>query len=169
VQGQFLRFAVLLLFGSTYADLATVLDVVRPALSKHEIAIIQDAAFIAEAGGNPGVLVSCRLAHSSGEWIESSLMLAVDDSKGPNANQKIGIAISYGRRYLLSAMVGIAQTDPDGAGSEGKLTDTPGQKPTQTRSQAPQSTKSNSMEVCPSCGVQAIITDKFKGGVFVLA
>jgi hypothetical protein len=94
-----------------YADLATVLDVVKPALSKHGIAIVQAASL--ESGQ---VVLETRLAHSSGEWIESSLSVKPEDV----APQKIGSAITYARRYALSCMVGVAsEEDDDGNAAEG--------------------------------------------------
>jgi hypothetical protein len=94
-----------------YADLATVLDVVKPALSKHGIAIVQAASL--DAGQ---VVLETRLAHSSGEWIESSLAVKPEDT----APQKIGSAITYARRYALSCMVGVAsEEDDDGNAAEG--------------------------------------------------
>ena len=47
--------------------------------------------------------------HSSGQWIRSKvkLPLAKVDAQG------VGSAITYGRRYGLSSMVGIAQFDDD--------------------------------------------------------
>jgi hypothetical protein len=94
-----------------YADLASVLDVVKPALAKHGIAVVQAAALEGDK-----VNVETRLLHSSGEWIESALAVKPEDT----APQKIGSAITYARRYALSCMVGVAsEEDDDGNAAEG--------------------------------------------------
>jgi hypothetical protein len=94
-----------------YADLASVLDVVKPALAKHGIAVVQAAALEGDK-----VNVETRLLHSSGEWIESALAVKPEDI----APQKIGSAITYARRYALSCMVGVAsEEDDDGNAAEG--------------------------------------------------
>ena len=53
------------------------------------------------------------LMHSSGEWIKSEIRMPIakKDAHG------IGAATTYGRRYLLSSMVGVAQADDDGNGA----------------------------------------------------
>ena len=91
-------------FGNKYADLASVVDACRP-LSTHGIAILQPTS----ADGNK-VTVRTLLIHTSGEWISSDLTMTAKDA----SPQAIGSAITYGRRYALMAMVGIAPEDDDG-------------------------------------------------------
>ena len=50
------------------------------------------------------------LLHESGQWIKSEIRLPL--GKNPNA-QNIGSVMTYGRRYGLSAMAGVAQYDDD--------------------------------------------------------
>ena len=52
---------------------------------------------------------STTLMHSSGQWLRSKIKLPLSkvDAQG------VGAAVTYGRRYGLSAMVGIAQYDDD--------------------------------------------------------
>jgi hypothetical protein len=92
-------------FRSKYADLASILDEVRPIYSKHGIAIVQ-AAF------NEGDMigVETRLIHVSGEWVSGrvSTTLAKRDAQG------VGSAITYMRRYGLAGMTLVAQDDDDG-------------------------------------------------------
>ena len=93
-------------FKSQYATLAAVLDVVRPVMSKHGIGILQ-----APGNNDAGmVTVTTRLTHESGEWLESCLIVPT----GKNDAQGVGSSISYGRRYSLAAMCGVAQEDDDG-------------------------------------------------------
>ena len=95
-------------FRSKYADLASIRDACRP-LAKYGIAHLQPT----RADG-PHVTVTTLLLHSSGEWIAEDLTLTA----GQNTPQAVGSAITYGRRYGLAAMVGIAPEDDDGEAAE---------------------------------------------------
>lgn len=96
-------------YSYTYADLASVLDAVRKGLADAGIAVIQAPT---TGGDEMRVIVTTRLLHTSGEWVESSLRALATDDKP----QGIGSAITYLRRYALSAMTGIAtEEDDDGA------------------------------------------------------
>jgi hypothetical protein len=98
-------------FKSKYADLASVWDACRAPLSKNGLAVLQPV----RATG-PSVTITTILAHSSGEWISESLTMTAQQ----NTPQGVGSAITYGRRYGLSSMVGIAPDDDDGnAASQG--------------------------------------------------
>lgn len=98
-------------FKSKYADLASVWDACRSALSENGLAVIQQAEADAE-----GVLVTTTLAHSSGQWTRSTLRLIPKDG----SPQGVGSAITYGRRYALAAAVGVAQVDDDGNAASGR-------------------------------------------------
>ena len=97
-------------FNSKYASLAAVLAVAMPALNKNEIALVQGNRW--DTGDN-GFYITSMLMHSSGEWIKSEIRMPIakKDAHG------IGAATTYGRRYLLSSMVGVAQADDDGNGA----------------------------------------------------
>lgn len=97
-------------FKSKYADLASVWDACRAPLSKNGLSILQPV----KANG-ASVTVTTILAHSSGEWIEESLTMTA----AQNTPQGVGSAITYGRRYGLAAMVGIAPEDDDGNAASG--------------------------------------------------
>lgn len=103
-------------FKSQYADLASVWEACRAQLAANGIAVVQGV----ESEGQT-VRVETTLAHSSGEWITSSLTLPVAQVTA----QGVGSAITYGRRYGLSAMVGIAPTDDD----DGEAASAPMQRP----------------------------------------
>lgn len=92
-------------FKSRYADLAEIRDTVTPALAKNGIAVTHGMDTI-EGGG---LVVVTRLIHSSGQWIESRFPIAYDKP------QTMGSAITYGRRYNLSAIANIAADDDDDA------------------------------------------------------
>jgi hypothetical protein len=93
-------------FGSRYATLAAHLEVVRPTLAKHGLAVMQPLS-----SEQPGtVTVTTVILHSSGERISTSLVFAV-----PPDPQKAGSAITYMRRYSLAAALGIVGDDDDDA------------------------------------------------------
>ena len=91
-------------FKSSYADLHAVIKSAFPHLSKHGLSVSQGNEMIMGA-----VCVTTTLMHSSGQWLRSKvkLPLAKKDAQG------VGAAITYGRRYGLSGIVGIAQYDDD--------------------------------------------------------
>ena len=97
-------------FKSKYADLSDVWDVAQGPLTANGLCVIQGA----ESEGD-SVIVSCRVCHSSGQWVESSLKL-VPTKRDP---QGIGSAITYGRRYLLASMTGVVTDDDDGNAASG--------------------------------------------------
>ena len=49
--------------------------------------------------------------HESGQWIRTWVKIPVQKLTA----QEIGTAVTYGRRYSLAAIAGIAQHDDDGA------------------------------------------------------
>lgn len=87
-----------------YADLSSCWEACRKQLSDNGLAVIQGVSAVGQQ-----VTVTTILTHKSGQWISSALTVTSD--KG--TPQGIGSAITYGRRYSLSAMVGIAPADDD--------------------------------------------------------
>ena len=104
-------------FKSDYADLFEVLEATRPILSKHGLSIVQINNGVEILGSTAFLHVGTMLMHTSGQWIKSFIPLPIES---PVNCHKLGSAMTYGRRYGLSAMVGIAQMDDDGnAATEG--------------------------------------------------
>ena len=91
-------------FKSKYADLAEILNTVRPVLSKHGLAVTQFPAF---EGGTAHV--ETILTHASGEWMSGTCSAPVQKSDP----QGVGSALTYLRRYSLAAVCGLAQEDDD--------------------------------------------------------
>lgn len=99
-------------FKSKYADLAEVINTIRPTLSKHGLSILQSTAF-----DGAMVHVTTVLAHKDGGYVSStaSAIPAKSDSQG------VGACTTYLRRYSAAAMCSIAQEDDDGnAASHGQ-------------------------------------------------
>ncbi len=93
-------------FRSKYADLASVWDACREALTSNGIAVIQRP--VASESGS--VAIETILAHESGEYITGTLSMRPTKADP----QGIGSAITYARRYALASMVGVAPEDDDG-------------------------------------------------------
>lgn len=89
-----------------YADLASVLDVARAPLAANALAVI---TLPSDEAADGGVAFETRIAHKSGQWLATRFVmpLAKRDAQG------LGSAITYARRYALSAWLGIAQEDDD--------------------------------------------------------
>lgn len=94
-------------FKSRYATLASVWDAIRGPLSRNGLSVSQ---VLETPDAGPGVIVRTMLLHSSGQWICSRYVMPIPDKLTPQA---VGSAITYARRYALSAIVGIAPDDDD--------------------------------------------------------
>ena len=125
-------------FKSRYADLAEILNTVRPVLSKHGLAVTQFPAF----EGNLAH-VETILTHASGEWMSGTCSAPVQKSDP----QGVGSALTYLRRYSLAAVCGLAQEDDDG-----HTASRPKPGPAQQQKPAPQPT-------APKPGPDPLITD----------
>lgn len=106
-------------FKSKYADLAEIINVSRPVLSKHGLSVIQTPSY------DMGIVtVETMMLHSSGQWIIGEISAPADK---PTA-QGIGSAITYCRRYSLAAICCLAhEEDDDGQ----EATKSSSKKPTQ--------------------------------------
>ena len=94
-------------FKSKYADLASVVEAIREAFSKNGLSYVQTL----EPSDKDEVRVKTILMHSSGEWLDCGI-LALPVSK--KDAQGFGSAMTYARRYSLSAACGVAALDDDG-------------------------------------------------------
>jgi hypothetical protein len=116
-------------FKSKYAPLSDILNLVRPTLAKHGLSVIQ-----APSGDGDKIIITTRLMHSSGEWIEACpLSLKADKATAQGA----GSAITYGRRYSLAAILGISSEDDD----DGNEAETQSPKPAKATKPTTQPTK----------------------------
>lgn len=95
-------------FKSRYATLAAVWAACRAPLAANGLAVAQPAT-----SDGARVTVTTLLLHSSGQWLRSDMSTQAKDA-GP---QSVGSAVSYLRRYLLAAMVGVATEDDDAEGA----------------------------------------------------
>lgn len=108
-------------YAYSYATLADALQMARPILLKHGLALSQSVA-----GDGDDVVVFTSVVHESGQWVTSEgLRLPA----GKTA-QQTGSATTYARRYSLMAFLGLASEDDDGAGASPRNARTePARKP----------------------------------------
>ena len=92
-------------FKSKYADLASVWEACREPLGDNKLAVVQTLG-----GASDAVEIITTLIHESGEWIRGTVVLRPVKSDP----QGVGSAITYGRRYGITAILGIIQEDDDG-------------------------------------------------------
>lgn len=95
-------------FNSKYASLAAIWESIRPILSKHGLSVVQ--IFRQETSESPLWCVT-RLAHKSGQSIESYLPVRAKDQ----SSQAMGSGITYARRYGISAILGLVADEDDDA------------------------------------------------------
>lgn len=92
-----------------YADLADVVEVVEPLLGKHGLAFTAKPTMT-----ETGFWLVYRLVHESGEYDGGLYPLPDPRAVGP---QKLGAQVTYARRYVLMAVVGVF---PKGEDDDGK-------------------------------------------------
>jgi len=93
-------------FKSKYADLSSVDAAIGPALEKHGLAYIQRSHNLDNAAGIETIII-----HESGESLSCGIV-SVPVAK--HDAQAFGSAMTYARRYSLSAAFGVCPEDDDG-------------------------------------------------------
>lgn len=113
-------------FRNKYATLDAIMEQVRPVLAAHGLCVLQGVTHPETVDGRViGLSVETRLLHLSGEWVSTVVTLPVEKATAQGA----GSAISYGRRYGLSAILGLTAEDDDGnAASKGPSRPAPAAK-----------------------------------------
>lgn len=89
-----------------YADLAGIWDVIRGGLTDNGLSVIQSPS---SYSSEPSL--TTVLAHESGQWVEDSMPLKIMQE----TPQGQGSAITYARRYALTAMLGLVADDDNDA------------------------------------------------------
>ena len=100
-------------FRSRYATLDGIMAAVRPALAANGLAVVQGAIHPETDGPKlVGLAVESVLVHTSGEWMATMVPVPVTKSDAHG----LGSALSYGRRYGISALLALT-TDEDDDGN----------------------------------------------------
>jgi len=94
-------------FKSKYADLSNIVEAIRDALASNGLSYIQRL----HESEKHEVRVETVLLHASGQFVSCGI-LSVPVSK--HDAQGFGSALTYARRYSLSAAVGVVADDDDG-------------------------------------------------------
>jgi len=117
-----------------YAALPEIMDAIRPILGKHGLAVMQSTE---TQDGFPSIVT--KVLHESGEWISSDHLIMAPSQNDP---QSAGSAITYGRRYSLTALLGLAaDEDDDGQAGSQKRSDSTPQGGSQGRQAPPSGSK----------------------------
>ena len=100
-----------------YSTLDDIIATVRKPLANHGLSFVQLLG-----SDESGVTLNTMLLHESGQWLEGTVSIAPGEgNRGVNAMQALGSAITYMKRYSLSAMLGIStEGDTDGEGATAK-------------------------------------------------
>ena len=93
-------------FKSKYADLSSVWEACREALTENGLSVVQSPGPVADGR----MELTTMLLHASGEWMRGTLTIPL----GKVDAQSYGSALTYGRRYALAAFVGVSPDDDDG-------------------------------------------------------
>ena len=112
-----------------YADLAAVWDAIRKPLTANGLAVAQTTTYT--ASGEPVLITT--LMHTSGEWMRGELLVRPTKADP----QSLGSAITYGRRYALMGIVGVAPEDDDGAAASGAQDNTAAKPKPKPKKNAP--------------------------------
>lgn len=88
-----------------YSDLADLLEAIRQPFAANGLVMVQ----VPFKTPDYNIGIATRIMHSSGEWIEGTLVMPVTDA----SPQALGSVITYGRRYSAGPMAGVASEDDD--------------------------------------------------------
>ena len=99
-------------YGYSYADLPAIFEIINPLLKKHGLGFYQSV--------NSDTLSTVVFHVESGEQIESHTAIPQNvELAKMNQFQVLGSAITYIRRYALSAMLGlVTDKDTDASGEQ---------------------------------------------------
>lgn len=99
---------------NTYATLDDINRAVKSVMQAHGFAVTFKVVHVAA-----GVSVTGILMHSAGHREETTLLLPVDTGPGRSTVQAVGSSVTYGKRYVMCALLNITTgdaVDDDGAG-----------------------------------------------------
>lgn len=91
-----------------YSDLNDTIQAVKNALANAKLAITQGLG-MSEGKAS----ITTLLIHESGQYFKTVMEVTIDEDMKGNAMQRLGSSITYGRRYALSAILGIASEEDD--------------------------------------------------------
>lgn len=146
-------------FRSGYPTLTSMREAAVGPLTAHGLSVIQG---VTAEGAQ--VAITTRLLHASGQFVESTLTMVAKDA-GP---QSIGSCITYGRRYALAAMVGIAPEDDDAEQAEGRSVGYSVTAPAATRPAIPPGDEGRETVAAPTPGETGALRDLPHGAHYLV-
>ena len=144
-------------YKSKYATLDTIWETIRKPLSENGLSVAQTMNLTSDGKS----VLETTLYHTSGEWISGQqLVNPVKDDP-----QSLGSAISYARRYSLSAILGIVADEDDDANiaTKPEVKDKTPERPrekTETTAPAPTKEVSNPITPAQTKKIYALVKDK---------
>ena len=96
---------------SDYATFEDINDVIKPIMQQHGFAITFKVENIAQ-----GLSVTGILMHRAGHRESTTMLLPLDTSGSKNAVQAVGSSTSYGKRYVMSALLNLTTRGEDDDG-----------------------------------------------------
>ena len=96
---------------NNYATLGDVMDAIKPAMEANGLMFIQTP----NPSDDGKLHLETIIIHTSGEFISGVMVMPIQK---PDP-QGFGSALTYARRYHLSAMMGVKQEDDDGNAARG--------------------------------------------------
>ncbi|KWT04042.1 ERF family protein [Pseudomonas savastanoi] len=113
--------AVNLHTGNAYATLDDISRIVKPIMQRHGFAITFKVENLEKTIAVTGILM-----HRDGHREQTTMTLPADIGKGRNDVQAVGSSTTYGKRYVMSALLNITTgetRDDDAQSSDGSDTD----------------------------------------------
>jgi hypothetical protein len=104
-------------FKSNYADLPTVMEVVKAPLNEAGIIVLQPATSSSYPEGVKNYITTTLIHAETGEWISSDTEVVCAKANDPQA---FGAAQTYARRFGLQSMLFIPAEDDDGNYASGR-------------------------------------------------
>ncbi|VEI32565.1 ERF superfamily [Haemophilus parainfluenzae] len=146
-------------YGYKYAELSKVLDTCRPILAEHNLVITQ---LVTVLNDEPTLVTT--LFHKSGQFLRSCYPLVKAGVKQANDAQQVGAAITYARRYALTAMLFMAQEDDDAAsvGKREQSSPPKSERPNNSNKSTPQAMSSTQANVTSKSIIEQL-KDRLKG------
>jgi len=127
-------------FKSKYADIASVIDAIKPVLAKYQLGFTQHSQ-----PSEDGVIVETVLHHASGESLSMGSLYVPANKRDA---QGFGSALTYARRYALMTAFGVPAEDDDGNAAAASTT--PRARPTTGETPPNKRAKLDGPYTCPT-------------------
>lgn len=135
-------------FQSKYADLDAVWEAIRVPFTENNLSVSQ-----IPSETEKGTILETVIMHSSGQWISGNILMKTM-KEDP---QSKGSAITYYRRYVLSAMSGVSQVDDDAESAMNRDIEIKDVKKVQPKGKAQHDSAPTPSAIC-QCGGEMVLS-----------